>query len=240
LWICDAAGQNLQQLTGLAPAAITNPRWSAASDRIACNVVRDGRTAIAVLDARGGPPRFLETGLKRAVFCAWTADGKGLLVSADQNEAVRMFRLDPDFGSPAAGTPPSAVMAPEALTGAESPDGRFLYFTRPDRPGLWRLPTASRQTPPQSPQLVLADLQDRDRSNWRLLEGRIAWVMRAGGAAILAFYDLETGRNSMVADLPGLGGSGLAVSPDGMTILYARTGDVAADLMLLERFRPPE
>ena len=89
------------------------------------------------------------------------------------------------------------------------------------------------------PEIVIPDLMPQDRWNWRLIsEGdmvqRIAWVMRVQESAFLMFFDQAAKESSFLTELPGLAGPGLAMSPDGDEILYARTENMAADLMLLE------
>jgi len=67
---------------------------------------------------------------------------------------------------------------------------------------------------------------------------RIAWVMRVQDSAFLMFHQRATGESSFLTELPGLAGSGLALSPGGNEIIYARTDNMAGDLMLVEGFLP--
>ena len=112
----------------------------------------------------------------------------------------------------------------------ESRDGSDLYFTRPGLRGLWRAARA----PDGVPELVVAELDHRDRHNWVLLEGRIVWVLRTSGSAFLVFQDIDTGVSSILAELPDLAESGLSISPDGNTIFYTRTRASEGDLILLK------
>ena len=89
------------------------------------------------------------------------------------------------------------------------------------------------------PELVIPDLMHQDRWNWRLISDRdqvqrIAWVMRIQDSAFLMFFDPATKESSFLTELPGMAGPGLALSPSGDEIIYARTENMAADLMLLE------
>jgi hypothetical protein len=69
-------------------------------------------------------------------------------------------------------------------------------------------------------------------------QDRIARVMRVGNNAFLMFFDLAAGNSSFLTELPGLAGPGLALAPDGSEIVYARTENMAGDLMLLEGILP--
>ena len=128
------------------------------------------------------------------------------------------------------------------LSAAESPSGLELYFTRPGRPGLWRL-SLDEEKASTEPELIIPDLMHQDRRNWRLVgDGdtvkHIAWVMRVQASAFLMIHDLAQGESSFLTELPGLAGSGLALSPEGDEIIYARTDNMAGDLMLVEGLLP--
>jgi hypothetical protein len=213
---------------------VSHPRWSPTGDRIAFNAVVDGRSTVMVIQARGGEPQTVGGNEGQEVFTSWCVDGKHLLVSADRGEGWQVYRQDP------AGGPGARLTTTGGLTATESPSGQELYFTRPGRPGLWRMALQGENALTE-PELVISDLSHQDGRNWRLVgEGnaveRIAWVMRVQGSAFLMFHDLATGESSFLTELPGLAGSGLALSPDGDEIIYPRTDNMAGDLMLLEDF----
>ena len=236
LWLGNAEGDELRQLTFLAPAAIGNPRWSPSGDRIAFNLVQDGRASIMVVQARGGQPVAIGPETGAAVFSDWSADGQGLLIGMAAGEVWNICR------QPLAGGSPTPLTTGGGLTAAETKDGRFLYFTRPGRPGLWRREQTA-GTADGDPELVVPDLNHRDRHNWRLLDRdgqpeSLFWVERTAGGAFLLTMDLASRRTSFLTELPDLAGSGLAVSPAGEQILYPRTGPAAGDIMVLEKYLP--
>ena len=232
LWLADRDGKNPARLTFLGAATVSNPRWSPRGDRIAFNATIDGRGEVMVIQARGGEPVKVMMGKEQAVFSSWCADGKHLLVGADRGQGWQIYRQDP-FGGKGV-----QLTLTGGLTATESPDGRELYFTRPGRPGLWRRVYKGKPAAIE-PQLVIPDLMYQDRWNWRLInEGdkvqRVAWVMRIQDSAFLMFFDPATEESSFLTELPGMAGPGLALSPGGDEIIYARTENMAADLMLLE------
>lgn len=57
------------------------------------------------------------------------------------------------------------------------------------------------------------------------------------GLRAIYFYSFATGRSTQIADASLRGGSGLAISPDGTTLLRDQSTDIGADLMVLENFR---
>jgi Tol biopolymer transport system component/DNA-binding winged helix-turn-helix (wHTH) protein len=223
IWLGDADGQGLRQLTNLGASAITNLRWSPGGDRLACNAVIAGQQRILVADPAGGTPRQVTTGYPREIFGSWAANGQALLVGADAGSGWQLYRLPLDGGASDQLTRGGGLVAQEAS------DGRTVYFTRPERPGLWRRQSGGRV----APELVLPDLQLRDRFNWRLRDHEIIWVMRTGGAVLLLEHDLDAGESVLLAELPGFQGSGLAVAPRSDTFLYPRLGEAAGDLMII-------
>ena len=229
LWLGDREGKNLRRLTSLGAAMVSHPRWSPFGDKIAFNAVVGGRSTVMVIKARGGEPQTVDSGENQQVFSSWCADGENLLVSADRGDGWQVYRQDP------AGASRTQLTTTGGLTATESPSGEDLYFTRPGRPGLWRVALNESA----EPELVIPDLGHQDRRNWRLVgDGRtverIAWVMRVQGSAFLMFHDLATGESSFLTELPGLAGPGLALAPGGDEIIYARTDNMAGDLMFFE------
>ena len=65
---------------------------------------------------------------------------------------------------------------------------------------------------------------------------QLHWLMPAAGTTMLMRTELGSLQTRMVGELPAATGEGLAVSPDGKTFLYPRTGPLEGDLMLLESF----
>ncbi len=221
LWVARVDGSQPRRLEGCAAAGVTNPRWSPDGRRIAFNAIDEGGARILVAPAQGGPVTVVDVDAEQALLTGWTADGQGLLLGVDRGEGWQICRRDLAGGL-------RVLTTQGGITAAEAADGS-LYHTRPDRAGLWRLaPGATGE-----PELVISGLATFDRWNWRLGNGWLYWVLRAASGAVLMHHDPATGLSDAVTGLPGLAGSGLAVTPDGGAIVYARSGPAAGDLMLI-------
>ena len=59
----------------------------------------------------------------------------------------------------------------------------------------------------------------------------------AGGSSRLVFCDHRTLSVRELGTIEGRVGTGLTVSPDGRTLLFARVREMGSDLMLVEGFR---
>ncbi len=220
LWVCDREGANLQRLTETNFASVTFPSWSPDGERIAAGAMLDGRSAVIVVDARGGHPRVVSSENSTEIFCSWTPAGK-LLVGAAERENWRILEVDPDSAE-------RQVLIPEGgITARMTPAGDLLY-TRPGERGLWRLPADGGPA-----DRIVDDLDSRDRHGWLLFGNRVAWVLRAGGQAFLVIQRLDNGESSILAELPGLADAGLGAAPDGSAFYFTRTRADEGDLMLL-------
>jgi hypothetical protein len=88
--------------------------------------------------------------------------------------------------------------------------------------------------------LVLNQLQPLDWLNWTLTPTGIYFVTRpTPETPQLAFYDAQTQQTHLLQTLPRLlYKSGLAVAPDGRTLLYGKLEKSEADLILVEPVAP--
>ncbi len=236
IWLADSTGTDLTRLTDLDADAVTHPRWSPDGTRIGCNILRRGRLQAAVCDARGGAPRELTEPGANLRFSAWTPDGRGVLLAGPTDQGWRLLRasLDPPAGE---ATPVEFLPAGlAAVQGEFAPDGRHLYFSRPGVRGLWRLALGPGEDAEGDPELVIPDLDAADRDGWRVIGGQVVWVMRVSGLAYLVLTDTGTLASTLVTDLPGLAGGGIAAAPTGGAFLYPHTAKVEADLMWIPGF----
>jgi Tol biopolymer transport system component/DNA-binding winged helix-turn-helix (wHTH) protein len=226
IWVAGPDGVNPARLTELAATAVSHPRWSPDGSRVAFRAVTGQGAAVLVMAAAGGPPRAAPLEAADVLLADWSRDGRSLLVAADLGSGWQIHRLDPIDGSR------QTLTRRGGLTAAESSAGSALFHTRPGLAGLWRQDLAGAD----EPVLEIPGLLESDRDAWRLADGGIRWVMRAGGRAVLMHHDLATGRSLPLAELPGFTGGSLAVSRSGDIVLFTRAGEVAGDLMLLENF----
>lgn len=147
LWLMDADGGNLRQVTKLG-ADVGDIAWSPDGTRLACTVNHGGSYDLAVLTAESGGINHLRGG--KGVFTApqWSPDGRQLFVAYENAVTPPdLFRLDVESGALTQLTfsmPPALAALPlvtpeevryKSFDGLEIP--AFLYRpVKPNRAGI--------------------------------------------------------------------------------------------------------
>ncbi|MFI5170134.1 MAG: protein kinase [Vicinamibacterales bacterium] len=225
IWLSNPDGSNPVQLTRGPGSWQGTPRFSPDGRRIVFESRgADGYADVWVIDVDGGTPRQVTHGPRSEGAASWSRDGRFMYYREDRPEGGRDIWRVPDAGGVA-----ERLTHDGGFMARESADGRTLYFTRADRRLLSR-PVAG------GPERVVADCV-----NARTLADGPDGIYYIGCAANppmapLYRYSPATGRSELVGQVesPAMG---MAVSPDGRTILFSRTVAEGADLMLIEDFR---
>jgi hypothetical protein len=118
-----------------------------------------------------------------------------------------------------------------AFEASESPDGSWLYFSKPTG-AIWKIPSGGGEEKP-----VLTSHTGR---YWTLTRNGICFIDLSSTAhPTINLLDFTTGkiRNLATLDKPvDWGYSGLSVSADGKWIIYAQMDDLISQLMLVKNF----
>ncbi len=116
----------------------------------------------------------------------------------------------------------------------ESPDGRFLYFTRADAAGIWRMSLPPRAG--ETPERVTDRLAPEDWANWETGAAGIYFrelcARHEGPAVALLPWGASEPRD--LVPLADQGWSGFAVSADGEWIVYPRVDRHTCDIRAIE------
>jgi Tol biopolymer transport system component len=224
IWVSEADGARPRRLTSFGGARVETPRWSPDGRRLVFSARAPARSDLYQIDAEGGVAgRITERG--DALAPEWSRDGKSITFASRESGSWQIWRLELESRRR---TP---VTEEGGYASRESPDGKWLFTTRPDIPGIWRQSVAG------GPGERVTDLlAPEDWANWEA--GPRGLYLRARGSAgqgaVLARIPYAAGAVEELAALPDQGWAGLAVSPDGAWFVSPRVDRHSCDIRLIE------
>jgi Tol biopolymer transport system component/DNA-binding winged helix-turn-helix (wHTH) protein len=234
IWVCESSGENGAQLTFLHGTAGT-ARWSPDGHHIAFEFHPNERAEIYVVDVSGGAPQMVST-IHGADNLApsWSRDGKWIYFASKRGgERFQLWKV------PFAGGSPVQMTRFGGISAAESPDRRFLYYSKYEADGIWRMPLNGGEEEQISDRPV-----GPDWFNWVLVRDGIYVLDRTAGSktsagpkTTLDYLDLATRKVTHLTSLDRPVGWGLAISPDGGSLLYVESDFEESNIMLVKNFR---
>lgn len=230
IWLVDRDGRYPMQLTYVHGAPTGSPRWSPDGRWIAFDSRMKGSPDIFVISAQGGAPRQVTPESSAEVEPCWSHDGRWIYFASNRGGAYRIWK------APFEGGAAQQVTQGPGLDPVESPDGRRVYYFRPDADGIWTAPVSGGQ------EEAIPELNRVKRTRgWALRENGVYFYEDGPGAKPqVQFFNFTTRRVTTVLR-PEAGPlrlvPALEVSPDGRTVLYAQIDQSIDGLFMIENFR---
>ncbi len=224
IWTCASDGSNPVELTSFGASNTGTPRWSPDGKQIAFDSRKEGHSDIYVMRAEGGSARRLTTEPFENNIPSWSRDGRWIYFSSDRTGAWQIWKV------PAGGGNAVQVTKQGGFSALESTDGRSLYYTKSDVPGVWKMPVDGGEE--------TRILMEGEFPDWALLPGGVCLFNPTAKPATIDFFDFATQRLRHLGTVgPGYSGPrGFAVSPDGKWVLYTRMDQLDSDIVLVENF----
>jgi Tol biopolymer transport system component len=226
VWMANADGTGLKQLTWNNGPVTGSPAWSPDGQFIAFDSRLDGYPYIYLMPAAGGAIRRLTSTPGANVLPSWSADGSAIYYSSGAPDHFDVWRI------PLSGGTPRQITHQGGWAPAESPDGRYLYYQKPQKDGY------------SLHRLRWSDGEDREVVA-RAFER--AFVPARDGVYFIPepvpdrpyairFLGLD-GHLEAIADIGRPHDRPLALSPDGSYLLFAQLDQWGHRLMLVDGLR---
>jgi Tol biopolymer transport system component len=231
IWVCNEDGSNAIRLTSMNAFMTSNPRWSPDGARIVFESTLEGQYELYSVSSSGGPVKRLTNSPADEAFGVWSPDGHWIYFMSSRNGQRHVWKM-PDAGGEAV-----QVTKHEGVVSFPSPDGEFLYYSERAGSGLQNGKGGLRR-------LRLNDGEDElvlpsvTFSNFAVARDGVYFIpiIDSEGGWTIHFLSLRTSKSTPILRLTGQVSEGLAVSPDGRSLLYTQLDEQKSDLMLINSF----
>jgi Tol biopolymer transport system component/DNA-binding winged helix-turn-helix (wHTH) protein len=230
VWVANADGTGLNQITRISNPICGAPRWSPDGNWIAFDAYEKASGwDVWVLEASSGTPRRLTHGPADNILPSWSRDGDSIYFASKRSGRFEIWRVPAKAGAEV------RVTRDGGYTAFESTDGKTLYYTVSDAGGegiyAKQLPDGDEK------QAIKSRVAGRGLAI--VSDGIYYLQWRNDDIFEILFHDFASQHVEVIGESDGLvaASSGLAVSPDGKAFLFSKRVGAASDLMLIENFR---
>jgi len=231
IWVANIDGSQTRQLTRDLGRWQCAPHWSPDGRTIAFSSTDSEGDHIVTIDADGGTPKQITHERGFQSLPTWSHDGEWIYYASRDGRRSDIWRI------PHAGGTPERVIRDGPAFVAESVDGKTLLYQgarHADAP-LYAMPLGG------GPTREVVNCVSRLGAFASTLRGIYYVACGEGRDKSVYLRHAQTGRDELIGTLenvaPGAPFYGLAVSPDGEEVLYAKQVQTGSDLMLIENFR---
>ncbi|HSR70542.1 MAG TPA: winged helix-turn-helix domain-containing protein [Acidobacteriota bacterium] len=222
LWTYSPVSGRTQRLTD--PSVLPGrPSWSPDGERLVFSDRSTGQAELLQVSSAGGVPVRLTDSPHNEIAPSYSSDGRRIYFGSDQGGQWQLRVIDRQRREDGA-----VAASGGAIRGIESPDGKFLYFARHSRPGLWRKPL------PEGPETLLtAGPAAGAWMEWTLGPGVLYYLEHTPTGSYLHSHRLGDGAQRVA--IPGrlYQGGGMALTPAG-DFLLTRLDRSESDILMAE------
>jgi Tol biopolymer transport system component len=227
LWTCDIEKGDCNQITSLHGTA-GRARWSPDGRYIAFEFHPNEHSEIYIVEVAGGVPHLMPTvpGADN-LSPSWSRDGKWLYFASKRGtECFQIWKIPVQGGTPVQLTQHGGISA------VESTDGRYLYYSKFEEGGVWRMAVEGRE------ETKVLDVGGDGWPNWALgAEGIYFLKFSKSPHPTIQFLNFATGKTHLVWTLEREPGWGISVSNSGKSIVFTQDDFAESNLMMVENFR---
>jgi hypothetical protein len=228
IWISSIRGDSLRQLTFLGGPLTGSPSWSNQGGSILFDSRPDGHSHIFVVQAAGGTPKQLSFGNANDIVPRWSHDDKVIYFRSNRGGRWQLWKIATSGGEP------EPVTTGDGIEPQESFDGKWLYYTRGDEDGIWRVPTSG------GPEVQISHQPDAGYwGYWKVEPRGIFYLDRDKAHASIRVLDPESGKTSLFVNLQQMPPlyAGITVVDQGRVALMTDEHDAGRHITLVEAER---
>jgi Tol biopolymer transport system component/DNA-binding winged helix-turn-helix (wHTH) protein len=228
IWLNSTAGDHPVQLTNIGHSG--SPRWSPDGRWIAFDTHVENHVHIYVVDVEGRNLHAITHGDSDNVVPAWSRDGKFIYFTSIRTGSRQIWKRSLEDGSE------RQLTEHGGFDPFESYDGRTIYYSKFDEPGIWSMPASG-----GSESLVVSGKpQVSYWGHWAVTESGLYLLdADAEPRPTIEFYSFATRRITPVLSLekkPSPWQPSLSASRDGRTLFYTQF-DPQSVIKMVENFR---
>lgn len=181
VWVANVDGSGARRLTSGGVKTPDSLAWSPDGRHLAYQRSGGTRAEVWVVPTAGGVPRQLAQTDGENASPSWSGDGKWLYFSSDRTGRREIWRQPWPTGRA------EQVTRTGGYTVQHSPDGKYLYFTKPESPGLFRMPVGGGDAE------QIREVPEPDKFAWRVTRGGYYWYhSKPGTERTILVYDFAT------------------------------------------------
>jgi Tol biopolymer transport system component len=201
-----------------------SPSWSPDGTHIAFDARPDGHSHIFYMSTEGSLPKAATSGESNDIVPSWSHDGQWIYFGSNRSGSWQIWKV------PSNGGEPQQVTHSGGFIPAESPDGHWLYYTKADLPGLWRVSVSG-----GAEEKILDSPRLGYWGYWSLTPEGVYYLHNNA----IEFKNTASGAVSRILQLdhtpPPF--AGITASPDGAALLYTDITEVSSNITLVEHFK---
>jgi len=232
IWLNSIDGDHPVQLTNIGWHSGT-PRWSPDGRWIAFDAREEDHVPIYshiyVVDAEGRNLHAITHGDSDNVVPSWSRDGRFIYFASPRTGSRQIWKHSVEDGSE------RQLTEHGGFAPFESYDGRTIYYSKFDEPGIWSMPASGGSESP----VVTGKPQVSYFGHWAVTESGLYLLdADAEPRPAIEFYSFATGRITPVLTLeksPSDWQPSLSASRDGRTIFYTQS-DPQSVIKMVENF----
>jgi Tol biopolymer transport system component len=214
IWLNTTEGDHPMQLTNTGGSG--SPRWSPDGRWIAFDTRVEDHVHICVVDAEGRNLHPITHGDSDNVVPSWSRDGKFIYFASPRTGSRQIWKHSLEDGSE------RQLTEHGGFAPFESYDGRTIYYSKFDEPGIWSMPASGGSESP----VVTGKPQVSYWGHWAVTESGLYLLdADAEPRPTIEFYSFATRRITPVLSLekkPSDWQPSLSASRDGRTVFYTQ------------------